>query len=290
MKIAIIGYSGMLGSDVLYLLRDAGKSSNKDLSLVCVNSKDLNISDKALTSSFFLNHKPDIVINCAAYTDVDGCEENRDMAFSVNAEGVKNIALAAKQYKSKVVQVSTDYVFDGLDNNHYTEESPANPLSVYGKSKLKGEEYLREILDDYLIIRTAWLYGIHGKNHYVKNMLRLGSENNRIKVVNDQIGSPTNTKDLAKAILLLLRCGYSGIFNVTNRGSCSRYEWSKKIFELAGYNTDVQPISSVEFKRPATVPAHAILDCKKFNTVTGHEMKNWDDALRDYFVLLQTGL
>lgn len=296
----LIGYSGMLGWDMLNCLQSARPDPGENLRqknqsrfnavpLIFANSKDFDVSDHAQTSSFILDHKPDIIINCSAYTDVDGCEKYPDMAFNVNAIGVKNIAIAAKKCNARVTQISTDYIFDGLKNSAYTEESTPNPLSVYGKSKLRGEEYLKETLPDYLIIRTSWLYGSHGKKNYVKTMLNLAEKNDKLQVVDDQFGSPTYTADLANAIWLLVKVGHTGIFNVTNSGSCSRYEWSKKIFKIAKHDIFLQPITSNEYKRPASVPQHAILDCKKFTAVTGYQMRKWDEALNDYFNQLAVG-
>ncbi|MGR3317479.1 MAG: dTDP-4-dehydrorhamnose reductase [Candidatus Anammoxibacter sp.] len=292
-KIMLIGYSGMLGMDMLSFLQSLDfdvdenlpkkyKGKSNTVSLISANSKDFDVSDQAQTSSFILDQKPNIIINCSAYTDVDGCEKNQELAFSVNAIGVKNIAESAKKCNAKVLQISTDYVFDGLNNSAYTEDVPTNPLSVYGKSKLKGEEYLKEVLSDYLIVRTSWLYGKHGNGNYVETMLRLAKKNSKLKVVDDQLGSPTYTPDLAKAVWLLIKGDHTGVFNVVNSGSCSRYEWSKNIFEIAGCDISIQPVTSNEFKRLASVPPHAILDCKKFTTCTGYEMRKWDNALVDY--------
>ena len=258
------------------------KCKSNTASLNCVNSKDFDVSDQTQTSSFILDQNPDIIKNCSAYTDVDGCEENRELAFNVNAIGIKNIAASAKKCNAKVLQISTDYVFDGLNNNAYTEESPTNPLSIYGKSKLKGEEYLKETLSDYLIVRTSWLYGKHGNGNYVETMLRLARKNSKFKIVGDQSGSPTHTQDLAKAVWLLIKGDHTGTFNVVNSGSCSRHEWSKNIFEIAGFDISIQPITSNEFKRLASVPPHAILDCAKLTACTGYVMRKWNEALAEY--------
>lgn len=259
------------------------KDISKKPSLIGVTSKDFDISNHSQTSAFITRHRPDIIINCAAYTDVDGCEKDKKRAFDVNAIGVRNIALAAKKCNARVVQISTDYIFDGLGEKAYTEEDKPNPLSVYGRTKLKGEEYLKEVGPDFLIIRTAWLYGRHGGKNYVKRMLQLARERTELYVVDDQIGSPTYTLDLSEAIWILIKGGHTGVFHVTNSGSCSRYEWSKKIFELARLDVAVHPINSKDFKRPAIVPPRAVLDCKKFTSATGFKMRNWDEALQTYF-------
>ena len=285
MKIIIFGANGMLGSDVAKHLN--GVEYGNDIQLVNVDKDDVDISDKVQTIQFVGQHNPDIIINCAAYTDVDGCEENYDTAYSVNATGVMNVALAAKEYGSKVVHISTDYVFNGAVSNPYTEESPVNPLSVYGKSKLKGEESLRELLNDFIIIRTAWLYGGANHKNYVQTMLSLGEKLEELNVVVDQIGSPTFTVDLAKAVYLLIKGGHMGTFHVTNSGSCSRLEWSQKIFEINRNKIKLNPVTSDKFPRPACVPAHAILSCEKFNSATGWQMRGWDEALVDYMDMIR---
>lgn len=285
MNVILFGASGMLGSDIAKCVDESGSDDEfyKSINLVrATGSGAVDITDSVKTLQFITKHNPDIIINCAAYTNVDGCEENVDTAFDVNANGIRNIAIAARECGAKVVQISTDYVFDGLDNTPYTEESPVNPLSMYGKSKLKGEEYLSEIMTDFVIVRTAWLYGKVSKKNYVKIMLSLAEGRKELKVVEDQIGSPTYTPDLAEAVWLLIKGGHTGIFHVTNSGDCSRFEWSKKIFEINGINMKLIPVSSTEFPRPACVPLHAILNCKKLTSATGHKMRQWDEALIDY--------
>lgn len=296
MKLIILGSRGMLGTDMASFLQHTitkfdltdnillqPRFKDISLSLIGVTSKDLDISNHSQTYAFITGHKPDVIINCAAYTDVDGCEKEEKRAFDVNAIGVRNIALAAKKCNARVVHISTDYIFDGLSEKAYTEEDKPNPLSVYGRSKLKGEEYLKEVGNDFLIIRTAWLYGRHGEKNYVKKMLQLARERAELDVVDDQIGSPTYTVDLSEAIWILIKENHTGVFHVANSGSCSRYEWSKRIFELAGLDVAVHPIQSKDFKRPAIVPPHAVLDCKKFTSTTCFRMRNWDEALQAYF-------
>ena len=285
MKIIVLGANGMLGFDLVKHLNEV--EFGNDVQLVNVDRDDVDISNKVQTRHFVEQHNPDVIINCAAYTDVDGCEENYEMAYSVNATGVMNVASAAKECGSKVVHISTDYVFDGSSRNVYTEESPVNPLSVYGKSKLKGEEHLQGILSDFIIIRTAWLYGGKNYKNYVQTMLGLGEKLEELNVVVDQIGSPTFTADLAKAVYLLVKGGHTGIFHVTNSDSCSRLEWSRKIFEISGTKIKLKPVTSDKFPRPASVPAHAILSCEKFNSVTGVQMRRWDEALVDYMKMIR---
>ena len=219
---------------------------------------------------------PDIVINAAAYTNVDGCETAKKECFAVNAEAVKNIAEACQNKKIHIIHFSTDYVFDGTAKQPYKEDDKCNPINVYGESKLAGENYLRSLSDNYLLIRTSWLYGIKGKN-FVQAILEKAKAKNFIddtmaktkattdkpstlSVVDDQIGSPTYTKDLAAAVALLIEKNAKGIFHVTNRGSCSWHQFAVKILQESGFDKiEVIPIKSDQLKRPARRPAYSIL-------------------------------
>ena len=205
MKILITGSNGMLGHDLEKVLSDKHE-------LVLTTSKTLDITDKQHTIDFIREVKPDIIINSAAYTDVDGCEENQNIAYAVNGEGVRNLSLACKEVDCALVHISTDYVFDGTAREPIDEDGEIGPISVYGKSKLKGEEAILEILDKYFIVRTAWLYGINGK-YFPKTMLELAKNHSQITVVYDEIGTPTYTPDLARAISDLIETDYYGIYH-----------------------------------------------------------------------------
>ena len=208
MKILITGSNGMLGFDLKEVLSDKHE-------LILTTSKTLDITDKNHTLEFILSQKPDIVINSAAYTDVDGCEENKQHAYDVNAEGVRNLALACKQSGSVLVHISTDYVFNGKNDRPWVEDDKTGPISVYGKTKLEGEQAIKEILDEYFIIRTAWLYGVNGRN-FPKTMLELAKNHSEITVVYDEVGSPTYTLDLARAIGELIETDFYGVYHLTN--------------------------------------------------------------------------
>ena len=255
MKILIIGSNGMLGHDLVDVLDE-----NHDL--ILTTSKILDITDKQKTIDFIVDNKPDIVINSAAYTDVDGCEENQDLAFSVNGEGVRNLALGCSEVDCPLVHVSTDYVFNGENTRPWVEDDEIGPISVYGKSKLKGEEAILEILDKFFIIRTAWLYGYNGKN-FPKTMLELAENHSEITVVYDEVGSPTYTPDLAEAISKLIETDYYGIYHITNSESCSWCEFAKYIFEVAGKDVKVIPVTASEFARAAPRPSYSVLENKK---------------------------
>ncbi len=249
--------------------------------LIPTTLADLDICNAYQTAELLAFQAPDCVINCAAYTNVDGCETDADNAFAANAEGVKNLALACRQSGARLLHISTDYVFDGTGQRPYVEEDTVNPLSVYGQSKLAGERFIQEILDNYAIIRTEWLYGRNGK-HFVGRILQLAGERDTLEVVDDQTGTPTGTADLAMAIEALLAVPARGIYHVTNAGSCSWYVFAKKILAIAGSQTRVLPISSERLARPARRPAYSVLDCSKFIRETGHILLPWEQALENY--------
>ena len=275
MKVAVSGAGGMLGHEVCSVLE-------RDHAVTALGHDELDITggaDQAASALALL--APDVLINCAAYTDVDGCEFDAARAYAVNAEGVKNLALACRRTGVKLVHISTDYVFDGASGSPYAEDSTPNPLSVYGRSKLAGELHIREALQSWLIIRTEWLYGRSGRN-FVGTMLRLSRERDELEVVNDQTGSPTCAADLARAIAALLSVSATGIYHVTNSGSCTWYDFACRILSLSGLSTRVLPISTGRLARPAARPAHSVLDCSKFVRATGQAMRPWEEALAEY--------
>jgi len=277
MRILVLGHRGMLGSQLLDSL-----SHNHDVIGKDVDEFDI-VSEDACRS-VVKETQPDVVINAAAYTDVDGSEKARELCFAVNGEGVKNVALACRTNKIKIVHFSTDYVFDGNQKTPYREDDPCHPLNTYGEAKLAGEKNLQQYSDDYLIIRTAWLYGKNGRD-FVKMILERAREVGRLQIVDDQRGSPTYTRDLAVAVEQLLSGAYSGIIHVTNRGSCSWYEYALKILSYAGMNdVPVTRISSSQLDRPAVRPCNSILSCSKFIETTGRVMRFWQLALQDHMV------
>ncbi len=274
MRILILGHKGMLGSDLMTVLGGSHEVIGKDVD-------DFNLASMKDCRLVVGDANPEVVINAAAYTDVDGCETDTDLCFRINAEGVNNIALVCKDRNLKIVHFSTDYIFDGTKGEPYTETDPPNPINRYGQSKLQGELYLRALGGSYLIIRTAWLYGKNGKN-FVKAILER-AESGRLTVVNDQTGSPTYTVDLSWAVRELVEGGHSGIFHVTNRGRCSWYDFALKILEYAGKkDVEISPIPSGELARKALRPAYSVLSCKKFTTETRRAMRFWQIALSEY--------
>ncbi len=276
MKVLVTGSHGMLGTDLINLLR--GKNLNV---IDAPHKEELDVAYEDEVLHFILKCMPDIIINCAAFTDVDRCETESKIAYKVNALGPKNIAIAAKRCGAKVVQISTDFVFDGHSGRPYVEEDLPNPLSEYGKSKLEGERNVQNNSDMYLIVRTSWLFGRSGTN-YVEKMIELAKKNKELSIVNDEIGSPTYTVDLAEALWTLIEHKCEGIFHVANEGNCSRLEWARKIFEIMGYNINIHPIDSSQYKRPAKVPLNSVLNCQKLTKVTGFRMRHWEEALSAY--------
>ena len=276
MKIMITGAYGMLGSDLREVL--------KNFELICTGSKDLDITDKEKVMEFISEKSPDLVINAAAYTAVDDCETHYDEAYAVNALGPKNLAIACKSIDVPLVHISTDYVFDGSKRTPLVETDNLGPQSAYGKTKLEGEKFIQENTDKYFILRTAWLYGLHG-NNFVKTMLDLAETHDEITVVNDQIGSPTYSLDLAVAITNLLHSDKYGIYHVTNEGECSWYEFAKLIFELSDVDVNVIPVSTEEFPRPAPRPHYSVLDNKKWNASGFVAMRDYKEALGAYLSL-----
>jgi dTDP-4-dehydrorhamnose reductase len=292
MKILLLGHKGMLGSDLLLKLSHRHEVIGMDKEEIDIVSADN--CRKAIEET-----KPDIVINAAAFTNVDGCETAREDCFAVNAEAVKNIAEACRNKNIRIVHFSTDYVFDGTAKQPYKEEDKCNPINVYGESKLAGERYLQNLSNNYLLLRTSWLYGIKGKNFIgaimekakAKNFIRDTMEKvnaekegpSTLSVVDDQVGSPTYTKDLAAAIDLLIEKNAQGIFHVTNRGSCSWHQFAVRILRESGFNDiEVLPIKSDQLQRPAKRPAYSILSTQKFIQTTGKTMQPWQLALQDY--------
>ncbi|MGA7826246.1 MAG: dTDP-4-dehydrorhamnose reductase [Geobacteraceae bacterium] len=269
--IVVVGARGMLGHDLLELYGSAARGVYHD---------EMEITSVASVEKVLQKLRPTVVINTAAYTDVDGCETNPERAFQVNGEGVLNLARITAGLDAKLVQVSSDYVFDGSKSSPWSEDDRVNPLSVYGRSKLAGEENAR-INSNHLIVRTQWLYGLHGKN-FVETMLRLGREKNEISVVDDQVGSPTWAVDLSVAVKALIENDCRGTYHAANAGFCSWCEFAAAIFAETGYDTHIKPITTGELERPAPRPLYSVLDCRKLTRDTGFAPEGWREALKKY--------
>ena len=271
----------MLGTDLVNLLKSREASLEHNPEVIEAPHEVLDITLEDRVSDFISTHTPDIVVNCAAFTNVDKCETEREDAFSVNALGPKYLASAAKKCGARVIQISTDFVFDGNGNRPYTEEDQTNPLSEYGRTKLEGERNIQSYCDSYLIVRTSWLFGHNGINFAAK-MLELAEQHKELSIVTDETGSPTYTPDLAEALWILIKQKCEGVINISNDGSCSRYEWAEYIFETMGFKIKMNPIKSSEYKRPANVPLNSTLNCQKFTTITGMQMRPWEETVESY--------
>ena len=274
-RVLVTGAAGMLGTELVPLFR-------REFDVTPADVAEFDLRDAAATDAFVAEAKPAVVINCAAYTDVDGAESDPEAAFDVNAGGAGNVAAAAERVGARVVQVSTDYVFDGTGDTPYAETDEPRPLGVYGRSKLAGERKVAEACTDALILRTAWLYGHAGRN-FIEKMLSLASSGRVLRVVDDQVGAPTNVRDLAGAILELIAVEATGVVNATNAGSCSWFEFAREILDLAGHqDIPVEPVTSEEFPRPAPRPGYSVLSLERLVSLTGKEPRSWQDALAEY--------
>ena len=272
MRITIFGATGLLGKA---LVREW-----KDDEVTGFASADGDIRDEKQVSNLVQHARPDWIVLAAAYTDVDGCESNRDLAFDVNCRGAVNVARAAKQHGSRLLFLSTDYVFDGTKTTPYETNDPRSPSSVYGHSKAEAEVRLAEILPGCCIVRTSWLFGPGGKC-FPDTILKLAETRPELEVVGDQHGSPTYSIDLARAIIQLCRQEASGIVHATNRGDCSWYEFAREIIAAAGLKTVVRETTSDKFVRPAKRPKYSVLSPESLQK-HGIAMPHWRDALKRY--------
>ena len=272
--ILVVGANGMLGRDLMALLGEGARGIDID---------DIDITSLESTERVVTALRPSVVINCAAYTDVDGCETNKETAMQVNCEGVAHLALVTRGIGAKLVQVSTDYIFDGCKGSPYLEDDAPHPLSIYGESKLAGEMNVA-FNPDHLIVRTQWLYGVHGKN-FVETMLRLAEKKDELSVVDDQIGSPTWTVDLSEAIIALIDKGCHGVYHAANAEICSWNGFARAIFEEAGLIVKVNSMTTEQLNRPARRPLYSTLDCSKLVQDSGFQPQPWREALKAYLKL-----
>ena len=272
MRITIFGATGLLGRA---LMRQAREDEVTGL-----GTRDGDIRNEKQALELVQRSQPDWIVLAAAYTDVDGCETNRDLAFEVNCRGALNVARAAKQHGCPLLFLSTDYVFDGSKSTPYATDDPRAPRSVYGQSKCEAEVQLSQLLPEFCIVRTSWLFGTGGKC-FPDTILKLAAGRTQVEVVGDQRGSPTYSVDLARAILQLCRNGASGIAHATNQGECSWYEFAKEIISMAGLDTVVRETTSDKFVRPAERPKYSVLSLESLQKY-GISMPDWRDALRRY--------
>lgn len=291
LKILITGGRGQLGSELARCLDTmvteigAVPRCFEGATYDSVDCGTLDVSDSAAVDKWFSKYEYDLIINCAAITDVDGCESDEDLAYRVNADGARNLARAAQSQQAKILHVSTDYVFAGTDSEPRIESDAANPLSAYGRTKLAGELAVIEECPRFFVVRTAWLYGYSG-NNFVKTMRSLGASHDRITVVNDQLGNPTSASDLAYEIFKIAATEEYGVYHCTNNGICSWADFSKAIMEGSGLNCEVVPVTSAQYKqinpKSANRPAFSSLRNKHLEDTIGDEMRSWQDALKCY--------
>ncbi len=273
-RVLVTGANGQLGQCLQEL------ASIQSLSFVFLGSKDLDITCRDSVFDFF-NNNIDYCVNCAAYTAVDKAESESDLANRVNVIGVENLSEACRINKVKLIHVSTDFVFDGNSNIPYLENVVQNPISEYGKTKLSGEKVIQEILSEYFILRTSWLYSEYS-NNFVKTMLRLEKEREELSVVSDQIGSPTYAKDLAEVIIKIIKNDFDeyGVYHYSNKGVASWYDFAKAIFEIENSKIQVNPIPSTSFPTPAQRPKYSVLDTRKIQSSLGLDIPYWRDSLK----------
>lgn len=275
MKIFVTGCNGQLGRAI-----NQQYAGDSNVSFINTDVADLDITNVDAVMEAVRAAKPDVIVNCAAHTAVDACETDWDNAYKINAIGPRNLSLAANEVKAKLVHVSTDYVFDGNATKPYTEFDATNPQGAYGKTKLAGEEFVKAFADRYFIVRTAWLYG-DGKN-FVKTMLRLAESHPEVKVVEDQVGSPTSTKELAAAIAHLIPTDNYGLFHGTCEGVCSWADFTEEIYRLKGLSTKVNHITAAEFGAAAPRPAYSVLENYMLKLTTDYKFADWHDAIAEY--------
>lgn len=274
MRILILGANGQLGKACV------SKFENNENIIFAPLSKELNICSFEEVDSYIDNNKPEIVINCAAYTNVDECEKKEDKAYLVNAIGAQNVAIATNKIGSKLVHISTDYVFEGNKNIQLKEFDEINPQNIYGKSKFAGEEFVRNFCYKHYILRTSWLYG--EGNNFVRTILKLGVSKKELQVVGDQYGCPTYTKDLANNIESLLNTEYYGTYHASAHGYCSWYDFAMKIFELKGIDIAIKKIESLNLDRLAKRPMYSMLDNYMLKLRNLDNFRDWQDSLYEY--------
>ena len=286
MVVLVTGANGQLGQAL-----QSVSGINPQITFVFCSSSGLDITNLQSCIAVFEKYLPDYCINAAAYTAVDKAESETDKAHLINVIGARNIAEVCKKSNAVLLHISTDFVFDGTSITPYTEEDMPNPTGVYGKTKLDGEKAIQEIWNKYFIIRTSWVYSQFG-NNFMKTMLRLASERAHLSVVNDQIGTPTNAVDLAEVLIKMIQfCQTTpievfGIYNFSNEGQCSWYDFAKKIFEINSIKIDLQPISSASYPTPAQRPAYSVLDKSKIKKAFGVAIKNWEESLKTVSFLI----
>ena len=280
MKILVTGSQGQLGHDVLLRLRAQG------LPCLGVDREDFDLADSIALRQCLLAHRPEAVIHCAAYTAVDRAESDRETCRAVNAEGTRHVAEACRELDAKLIYISTDYVFDGRGDKPFVPQDPRAPINYYGLTKARGEEEVEALISKRFIVRVSWTYGVHGQN-FVKTMLRLGAEREEVRVVCDQVGSPTYTADLAALLCGMVQTDRYGTYHATNEGFCSWSDFAAAIMEEAGLPARVTPIPSDQYPTPAARPLNSRLSKDALEQAGFGRLPPWRDALRRFLAELK---
>jgi dTDP-4-dehydrorhamnose reductase len=274
MRILVTGSDGLVGTNIIPLLE-------REFEVIPAFERDWDICDRTKGQEMLSQVSPQVLLNLAAVTNVDGCEDHPDIAYRVNGEGPAVLADICREHKVKLVHLSTDYVFDGTKGTPYTEDDAPNPLSVYGASKLAGERAIMAGDAANLIVRTEWIYG-KGGNNFIEKVTKIAREQGSVTVVDDQTGTPTYARDLALPLARLVEHGASGIYHVTNGGYCTWFDFAREIFSLLRLDVVCTPTDSRQLARKANRPAWSVLDCTKLEAKTGHHMRDWREALEQY--------
>ena len=281
-KVLVTGVNGQLGHDVINNLNDLGIEN------LGIDIDDLDLTDKKKVQEYITNYNPDVIVHCAAYTAVDRSEDEKELCYQVNVEGTRNIVEVSKAIDSKLVYISTDYVFSGEGEEPRHEDEITNPINYYGYTKEQGEKIITDSLDKYFIIRTSWVYGSNG-NNFVNTMLKLAETKDEINVVSDQIGAPTYTKDLAQLIVDLIKTNHYGVFHGVNEGYCSWYEFAKVIFSKTGIDMKVNPVSTAEYITKAKRPLNSRMSKANLDKIGLNRLPDWEDALDRYLEEIKLG-
>lgn len=275
MKVLVTGVNGQLGYDVVKELEKRGHQA------VGVDRKEMDLISTQQIKECIETVKPEAIIHCAAYTAVDKAEDEEELCRRVNSIATKEIAECAKKLDIPMIYISTDYVFDGTKDGEYTEEDIPNPINVYGKTKYEGEGYVQELLEKYYIVRISWVFGENG-NNFIDTMLRLAKDRDEINVINDQVGSPTYTKDLAPLLVDMIETDKYGVYHATNEGYCTWYEFAKEIFRIADVDIKVNPINTSEYPTKAIRPMNSKMNKNKLEKNSFYRLRNWKYSLLDY--------
>lgn len=279
MKVLVTGVKGQLGYDVV---KDLEKRGHQPIG---VDRDEMDLMDNEAIRTFIMNLKPEAIIHCAAYTAVDKAEEEVETCYQINAEAVKVISECAKELDVKLIYISTDYVFDGTKEGEYVETDLPNPINVYGASKLKGEQCVQTLLEKYYIVRISWVFGVNG-NNFIKTMRRLGSERDELNIINDQVGSPTYTADLAPLLVDMMETDKYGIYHATNEETCSWYEFANEIFKQSGIEVKTNPITTDQYPTAAKRPMNSRMSKAKLKANGFNLLPTWQEALAHYLKLI----